>query len=123
VSNSNDDDRTVVVNPASLPPRMPDAEDDDTPSDRTVIMKPSQRAREAAAALNAERRRHKEDQAAEMAADTVDFDVTQGMVTESPAEAAPAPEAPGRKGLPWLVGFAIGAIVMVAVIVAALTLI
>lgn len=122
MSNSNDDDRTVVVNPASLPPRRPDAEDDATASDRTVIMKPSQRAREAAAALNAERRRQEKEISAETAADAVDFDVTQGIVTETPDDAVAPPQASSRKGLPWVFGFVIGAIVMIGIIVAVLAL-
>lgn len=122
MSNSNDDDRTVVVNPASLPPRVPDEDDDATPSDRTVIMKPSQRAREAAAALNAERRRQEKASAADAAGEAVDFDVTQGIVAETPDDAVAPPRAAGGKGMPWVFGFVVGAVVMIGVIVAVLAL-
>lgn len=78
-------------------------------SDQTVIMKPSQRAREAAAALSVERRR-----AAELARAAlptqVDFDVTQGG--EMPA--LPPTSAPRTDIMRYLVGAAVIALLALA---------
>ncbi|MEQ8660245.1 MAG: hypothetical protein RLW62_05475, partial [Gammaproteobacteria bacterium] len=76
MSNSKDDATTFVVDPSMRPPAEPEVRD---PADHTVIMKPSQRAREAAAALDEQRRRE-----ASAHLDTVDFDVTSDTAAPAP---------------------------------------
>ncbi|MEQ8230138.1 MAG: hypothetical protein RLW61_19695 [Gammaproteobacteria bacterium] len=109
MSNSKDDATTFLLDPAARPATPPEPGERE-PTDQTVIMKPSQRAREAAAALKEQRRRE-----AAAQADEVDFDVTAG---EAPPP-APPPRRPAPRsgpGTAWKVGFVIGAMMAAAAI-------
>lgn len=112
MSSENDHDRTMLVKPAVAASAAPNDEQaplaavSEDVSDKTVIMKPSQRAREAAAALSVERKRSAE-LARPAAPETVDFDVTQGGDMRDIRPSAP----PAAGVMPYLVGAAVVAVV------------
>lgn len=122
MSDTNDEERTVFVRPSDLQrpnSAVPAESEDADENDKTVMMKPSQRAREAAVALSEDRKRQSEkDHAGDLPSSlgtggTVDFDVTQGT------QSAPKPPESGPN-YRWMLGFLIGAAVMVVVLLALL---
>jgi len=122
VSDTNDEERTIFVRPSDMQtprPAVPEGPADGDEHDKTVMMKPSQRAREAATALSEDRKRQSEkdhagDLPVSLGADgRVDFDVTQG------AQTAPKPPGSGPN-YRWILGFLIGAAIMIAVLLALL---
>jgi len=122
VSDTNDEERTLFVRPSDMQtprPAVPAEPEDGDEQDKTVMMKPSQRAREAAVALSEDRKRQSEkdqigDLPASLGADgAVDFDVTQGTQTAS----KPPDKGPNYR---WLLGFLIGAAIMVVALLALL---
>ena len=121
MSDPNDEERTVFVRPSDLQtprPAVPAESDDRDDNDKTVMMKPSQRAREAAVALSEDRKRQSEqdhagDLPTSLDTDTVDFDVTQGT------QSAPKPPHSGPN-YRWILGFLIGAAIMIVALIALL---
>ena len=72
MSDTNDEERTIFVRPSDMQtprPAAPVDSEDGNENDKTVMMKPSQRAREAAVALSEDRKRQNEkDRAGELPA-------------------------------------------------------
>lgn len=117
---SNDDERTVIVSRAAIQPTTPKlapgtdaaptsvADSHAEAADKTVIMKPSQRARDAAAALSEDRRRALENTRPPVPPATVDFDVT----TDSGLK---PPPLPAKSGPNWML--IVGAIALAGLLV------
>jgi len=121
LNSSDDEDHTAFVRPPpttapSAPQTRVDVEVDDDVDDKTVMMKPSLRAREAAEALHAERTRQPPGQTPPATATGgVDFDVTRGAT----AAASPAPTTPPRRGRPaWTIGLLVIAVIAVIAVLA-----
>ncbi len=120
MSQDNDDDRTMIVRPvttgatpAKAPPPAPPAQanDADDGHDKTVFMKPSQRSREAAAALSAQRKREQAGTPVVDESASIDFDVTRDTLIPQ-----------RRQGNGWLTGFLVGLVLVLGVLLALLLL-
>lgn len=120
MSDSTDQEKTTSLRRPSIAPATPNTEAEPgnqtepvAPHGQTVMVKASPRAREAAAALSAEREAKRSQEQSSPSSghtpsiDSVDFDVTAGLgdealaesegffdVTEGAAEAAPIPSTP-----------------------------
>ena len=107
-----DDDRTMFVRPAGQLQSDPLTDVDVDDADKTVMMKPSQRSREAAAALSVQREKLLEDTQPKLGTarspTEVDFDVTaNGQTKAVPAKGA-------RVNYPWIAGF-VGTLLVAAI--------
>lgn len=138
MSDTQDHEKTTFVRVPGARPETPDTQAEPVaPLDQTVIMKASPRAREAAAALSAEREAKRSQTVPPLppehgpSLDNVDFDVTAGFTDDAPAEAnefidltqGAAGATPARTPLPATAEPAtaggIGKLVLIAVLVAA----